>query len=147
MLQDHLKSGAAAFSTTKDGEADGAEPMEEALMDDDDEEDLVEVEEASTQGEIIPDAALTSLEEYSMTDRRLLEFLSHIFTHLPATNDNKFYSPIIRFLILESYRCNGDWLPSRRITEIISALTFCGRQVMFYVILKFIAEQGSRYLA
>ena len=147
MLQDHLKSGPAAFSTTKVGEADGADPMEEAFIDDDDdEEDLVEVEEASTQSEI-PVAALTSLDEYSMTDRRLLEFLSHIFTHLPATNDNKFYSPIICFLILESYQRNGDWLPSRRITEVISALTFCGRQVMFYLILKSIAEQGSCNLA
>ena len=146
MLQDHLKSGPAAFSMMKDGEADGAEPMEEAFMDDDDDEDLIEVEEASTHGEI-PAAALTSLDEYSMTDRRLLEFLSHIFTHLPATNNDKFYSPIIHFLILESYQRNGDWLPSRRITEVISALTFCGRQVMFYVVLKFIAEQGSRYVA
>ena len=96
MLQDHLKSSPAAFSTTKDGEANGAEPMEEALMDDDDEEDLVEVEDASTQGEIIPAAALISLEEYSMTDRRLLEFLSHIFTHLPASGKMEivFFAPM-----------------------------------------------------
>ena len=146
MLQDHLKSGPTAFLTRKVGEADSTEPTEEAFVDEEDEEVLVEVEDASIEGEI-PATALASLDEYSMMDKHLLEFLSHIFTHLPATDDNKFYSPIIRFLILESYQPNGDWLPSRRITEIISALTFCGRQVMFYMILKSIAEQGSRYLA
>lgn len=127
MLQDHLKSGPAAFLMTKVGEADGADPMEKPFMDDNkDEEDLIDVEEASTQGEILA-AALTSLDEYLMMDRHLLEFLSHVFTHLPATNDYKYYLPIIHFLILESYQRNGDWLPSQRITEVISTLKFCGR--------------------
>lgn len=62
--------------------------------------------------------------------RCLLDLLISLFTHLPSGPDDKFYSPIYRFLVLFSLKKNGEWLAGRRITQLFSALLFCGRQVM-----------------
>ena len=94
----------------------------------------------------IPPAVLSSLAEFSKTDMHILDFLSSIFTQLPVVDEGKFYSPIVQFIILEAYQHCGQWLPLRRITEIISVLTFIGWQVMFYQVLKAMSrEQESRF--
>jgi hypothetical protein len=62
--------------------------------------------------------------------RCVLDLLISLFTHLPKGPDDKFYSPIHRFLILHSLKKNGEWLAGRRITQLFAALLFCGREVM-----------------
>lgn len=62
--------------------------------------------------------------------RCILDLLVSLFTHLPSGTDDKFYSPIIRFLVLFSFKKNGQWLPGRRISQVFAALLFCGREVM-----------------
>lgn len=62
--------------------------------------------------------------------RHILTLLITLFTHLPSGGDDKFYSPIFRFLILYSLKKDGQWLAGRRITQLFSALLFCGREVM-----------------
>ena len=62
--------------------------------------------------------------------RCLLDLLISLFTHLPSGSDDKFYSPIVRFLIIYSLKRNGEWLAGRRITQLFAALLFCGREVM-----------------
>jgi hypothetical protein len=62
--------------------------------------------------------------------RCILDLLVSLFTHLPSGTDDKFYSPILRFLVLFSLKKNGQWLAGRRITQLFAALLFCGREVM-----------------
>jgi hypothetical protein len=62
--------------------------------------------------------------------RCVLDLLISLFTHLPSGSDDKFYSPILRFLILYSLKRNGEWLAGRRISQLFAALLFCGREVI-----------------
>jgi hypothetical protein len=61
---------------------------------------------------------------------RILQVLTSLYTHLPNGNDDKFYSPVLRFVVLFSLKKTGQWLPPRQITRVISVLLFCGRIVM-----------------
>jgi hypothetical protein len=76
----------------------------------------------------IPEA----IEEIEKTpvQARLLELLLSLYTHLPSGRDDKFWSPIIRFIVLYSIKKDGRWLPARQITQIFAALLFCGRLLM-----------------
>ena len=60
----------------------------------------------------------------------ILDILISLYTHLPSGRDDKFYSPILRFIVLFTLRKDGKFLPARQITQIISALLFTGRLVM-----------------
>jgi hypothetical protein len=62
--------------------------------------------------------------------RCILDLLISLFTHLPSSGDDKFYSPILRFLIIYSLRKNGEWLAGNRISQLFAALLFCGRETM-----------------
>jgi hypothetical protein len=62
--------------------------------------------------------------------RCILDLLISLFTHLPSGGDDKFYSPILRFLVIYSLRKNGQWLAGRRISQLFTALLFCGRETM-----------------
>ena len=61
---------------------------------------------------------------------RILDLLMALYMQLPVGGDNKFYSPILRFVILFSRKGNGQWVSPRRITHFIAILLFCGRLVM-----------------
>jgi hypothetical protein len=89
---------------------------------DEDYEDLEEDKQDSE--ELLPDFIHNPLQSC------ILNLLVTLFSHLPSGTDDKFYSPIIRFLVLYSFKRNGQWLSGRRITQLFSALLFCGRQVM-----------------
>jgi hypothetical protein len=60
----------------------------------------------------------------------ILDLLLLLYTHLPTGRDDKFWSPIMRFIVLFSRRENGKWLSTRQITQIFAALLFCGRLLM-----------------
>ena len=60
----------------------------------------------------------------------ILDLLISLFTHLPSGADDKFYTPIYRFVILFSLKKNGEWLAGGRITQLLAAVLFCGRQVV-----------------
>lgn len=59
-----------------------------------------------------------------------LDLLISLFTQLPRRGDDQFFSPLLRFVVLKSVQANGQWLPARRITQIIAILLFCGRLMM-----------------
>jgi hypothetical protein len=61
---------------------------------------------------------------------QILNLLVSLYTQLPNSNDDKFFSPILQFAILFSLQKNGQWLPPGRITHIFAVLLFCGREVM-----------------
>jgi hypothetical protein len=56
----------------------------------------------------------------------LLELLLSLFTHLPTGREDKFWSPILRFIVLYSIKKDGRWLDARQITQVFAALLFCG---------------------
>jgi hypothetical protein len=94
-------------------------------LDDLDDEEYENLEEDKQESEeVLPDFIPNSLQCC------ILKLLVALFSHLPSGKDDKFYSPIIRFLVLYSFKRNGQWLSGRRITQLFSALLFCGRQVM-----------------
>ena len=122
--------GVVKGSQTIDSEADIWSLLEDdidaaAEIDDSDDEtweDVAEEEPESTEvGSVIAKDSV---------QRHILELLVSLFTHLPSGTDDKFYSPIIRFLVLFSLKKNGQWLPGRRITQVFAALLFCGREIM-----------------
>jgi len=103
-------------------------------FDDDEIDDLDDEEYESLEGsmaesmETLPYIATTAIQ------RHILSLLVSLFTHLPLGGDDKFYSPIFRFLVLYSLKKDGQWLAGRRITQLFSALLFCGREVMMAVL-------------
>lgn len=116
----------------------GLEDKELDDFDDEEHEDLEEMEEGSTE-------VRQGLVENGM-QHCLLELLISLFTHLPSGSDDKFYSPIYRFLILFSLKKNGQWLAGRRITQLFAALLFCGREVMMALMHRELMQRSdSRY--
>ena len=76
----------------------------------------------------------------------ILELLISLYTHLPSGNDDKFYSPILRFTVLFSLKRSGQWLPPRQITRLLAVLLFCGREVIMSLMHRHIlAEPTLRY--
>ena len=75
--------------------------------------------------------------------RCVLDLLVSLFTHLPSGLDDKFYSPIFRFVTLFSLKKNGQWLAGRRITQVFAALLFCGRAVMMAVMRNELIQSSS----
>jgi hypothetical protein len=117
----------------------GPEGDEFAGSDDEECEDFSEEEEAECV------EARPCIVENS-TQRHILDLLVALFTHLPSGMDDKFYSPIHRFLVLSSLKGNGQWLPGRRVTQTFAALLFCGREVMMALMHKEITRSpGLRY--
>jgi hypothetical protein len=120
------------------------------LFDDDELEDLEDLEgedeilefeeDKSTETQASP----SNLVENSV-QRCILDLLISLFTHLPSGSDDKFYSPIHRFLVLFSLKANGQWLAGRRITQLFAALLFCGRQVVMVLMHHHVSERGLRY--
>jgi hypothetical protein len=120
------------------------------LFDDDELEDLEDLEAEDEILEFEEDkttetqASPSNLVENSV-QRCILDLLISLFTHLPSGSDDKFYSPIHRFLVLFSLKENGQWLAGRRITQLFAALLFCGRQVVMVLMHHHVIERGLRY--
>lgn len=110
-------------------DSDACTEFEDSELEDLDDEEYESLEESMAECmETLPDLVTTVLQ------RRILNLLVTLFTHLPSGGDDKFYSPIFRFLILYSLKKDGQWLAGRRITQLFSALLFCGREVMMAVL-------------
>jgi hypothetical protein len=106
-----------------DSDTDAA--LDDKEVDDSDDEALEDVPEEGLENTEV------RLEIYeNSAQRRILDLLVSLFTHMPLGTDDKFYSPIIRFLVLFSLTKDGQWLPGRRISQVFAALLFCGREVM-----------------
>jgi hypothetical protein len=108
----------------EDGFEDGFEDNEPEDLDEDEEGDdeglELEPEENQARESLVKNAV----------QRCVLDLLISLFTHLPSGLDDKFYTPIYRFLVLFSLRKDGQWHAGRRITQLFAALLFCGRQVI-----------------
>jgi hypothetical protein len=77
---------------------------------------------------------------------KLHALLFEIYRALP-TDDNRgqFYNVLMRFLLLSSLTPNGEWIPSRKITQHIAALLFGARLVMFSEIHRDVSNHGGTY--
>jgi hypothetical protein len=76
----------------------------------------------------------------------LLELLLSMYTQLPRGAEDKFWSPILRFIVLSSVKKNGRWLSSREITQTFAALLFCGRLLMMVLMYrKVLSNPQVRY--
>jgi hypothetical protein len=104
--------------------------------DSEDEDESCELEE----GEVTE--TQSNLVENSV-QRCVLDLLISLFTHLPSGSDDKFYSPIHRFLVLFSLKTKGQWLAGRRITQLFAALLFCGREVMMALMHRQVTESSD----
>jgi len=77
---------------------------------------------------------------------RILDLLIALYTHLPIGSDDKFFSPILRFLVLLSRKKTGQWALPRRITQFFAVLLFCGREVMMALMHReVLADRKIRY--
>lgn len=78
--------------------------------------------------------------------RCILDLLVSLFTHLPSGAEDKFYSPIYRFLVLFSLKKDGQWLSGGRISQVFAALLFCAREVVMAMMHhKLIENPALRY--
>jgi len=102
--------------------------FDDEMEDSDDEDEDTELENDEGM-EAQSGLARPSLVENAV-QRCVLDLLVSLFTHLPSGSDDKFYSPIHRFLVLFSLRKDGQWLAGRRITQLFAALLFCAREVI-----------------
>jgi hypothetical protein len=83
--------------------------------------DQLEDESAPDEGQSITETPVQAA---------ILGLLIALYTQLPSGREDKFFSPILRFVVLASLRSTGEWLPPRRITYLLAVLLFCGREVM-----------------
>ena len=91
------------------------------------------------------DATWSKVVENPIQDS-ILDLLTLLYTQLPTGNDDKYFSPLIRFVITFSVRRNGDWLPPRRITHLLAVLLFGGRGVMMTVMYRrLLQDPNMRY--
>ena len=103
--------------------------LDENELDDEDDEEYENLEEDEREIEdVLPNFLHNPLQ------RCILNLLVELFSHLPSGTDDKFYSPVIRFLVLYSCKPNGQWLSGCRITQLFAALLFCGRQIMMTIL-------------
>lgn len=116
---------------------------DEEMEDSDDEDEYSELENGEgTEAQL---SSLSSLVE-NPVQQCVLDLLISLFTHLSSGSDDKFYSPIHRFLVLFSLRKDGQWLAGRRITQLFAALLFCGREVIMALMHhKVMENSGLRY--
>ena len=115
-----------------------------AIFNDDDE--LEDLHDEEYEGlEVIEDELNEEQSSFSVNpvERCILDLLVSLFVHLPSGKDDKFYSPIYRFVILFSLNKNGQWLAGRRITQVFAALLFCGREVMMALMNNEIVQRPS----
>lgn len=95
-----------------------------------------------------PDSEIVDEISDTPVQARLLDLLLSLYTHLPSGKDNKFWSPILRFIVLYSMKKDGGWLPARQITQIFAALLFCGRLLMMVLMhRKVLSDPSLRYSA
>ncbi|KAF9490699.1 hypothetical protein BDN71DRAFT_1511033 [Pleurotus eryngii] len=88
--------------------------------------------------------SLRDLEYASDLHEKILETLIPLYCHLPGPGDTKFYSSILWLIILKSLKPNREWLPTRRITQLIAALLFTGRLVVMALMCRGLGVK-SRY--
>jgi hypothetical protein len=103
---------------------------------DDDLEDLVKEDDSGAK-----EVGLCIAE--NSVQQCIIDLLVSLFTHLPSGKDNKFYSPIFRFLVLFSYGPNGQWFSGRQISQVFAALLFCARELMWVLMYEKVAESPS----
>jgi hypothetical protein len=115
----------------------------EDLEDLEGEDESLELEDGKS-AETETQSGQSNLAENSV-QRCILDLLISLFTHLPSGSDDKFYSPIQRFLVLFSLKSNGQWLAGRRITQLFAALLFCGRQVIMALMHQYVIKGDLRY--
>lgn len=132
-LNDVLRGSSARGNESTDlgGEQDWYSCIEEDVLEESDEEECEDGEfyhgDEST-GESAPTTRQRIAD--SATQAGILELLVSLYTQLPTGEDDKFFSPILRFTVLASLRQSGQWLPPRRITHLLAILLFCGREVL-----------------
>jgi hypothetical protein len=102
------------------------------VSEDPDDDIYEEGESSATDDNLHAESGETSWHEIAENPIQagILDLLKSLYTQLPTGNDDKFFSPILRFAVLACLQKNGQWLPPRRITHVLAVLLFCGRLVM-----------------
>jgi hypothetical protein len=122
------------FHNLQHDEVEDTWPDQDLVMDPDDDilEDsntLLEDEDSFLAANAGESRSLTA----NAIQKSILQLLLSLYTHLPTQHDGKFYSPILRFIVLMSLKKDGTWLLSRQITQIMSVLLFTGRLLMMVI--------------
>jgi hypothetical protein len=143
LISDHLKQQPQLGHDEELQEAD-LEPADDYEDDEDADED------SSLGHDILEQEVSSELSGASVAqntvEQLILNLLIALYTHLPSKDDSSLYSPLLRFIILSSYRRTGEWLQPGRITRLFSVILFCGRQVMYAIMQRCVVESsGVRY--
>jgi hypothetical protein len=152
MASDNVPDAPVAAPWDGDTVAHNPEPEEDeeeedqAVDDDDDDsalDPLAENLHLLFQEQVRVDAAPSSTERIPAPKRTFLcpivqPALTRLFislaTHLPSTaEDGKWFNLFLPFLVLASIREKGEFIPSGQITQIIAAILFLLRLVMFNI--------------
>ena len=130
LRRSHSRTGVDAELHDPTDEQDWYSCVQVAGQDEHEDSDIDEYEDDGASHKDEP----TAMAHHKITDNSLqsciLDLLVSLYTQLPTGNDDKFFSPILRFAVLASLQSSGKWLEPRRITHILAVLLFCGREVM-----------------
>ncbi len=110
LQEEACRSLKEALAGPSSGSEDGACIFQDAdvelddnELDDEDDEEYENLEEDKQESEeVLP------IFVHNPVQRCILNLLVKLFSHLPSGTDDKFYSPVIRFLVLYSHKQNGQ---------------------------------------
>lgn len=139
LISDHFKQQPKLCCNVEPQEAD-LEPADNFEDYEDDEDDSLGDNKLEQEVPLVLSGASVTQET---AEQLLLNLLIALYTHLPSKDDSSLSSPLLRFIILSSYRRTGEWLQPRRITQFFSIILFCGRQVMYAIMQRCVVEGGG----
>jgi hypothetical protein len=151
MTDDHLARVSSAYyhgSSVAELDADVVDDDEEDDDDDDDDDDErgkgsdeidpIPLSDGLPLAPLIPVEGLISspMSQYwcPRIQQLLSQLLGTLFTQIPQGQDDKWFSPLLRFVVYSSRYKDGTYRPSGQLTQIIAAITFTGRIYFFSVI-------------
>jgi hypothetical protein len=138
LIANHLRQQPKSGHDHEPQEAD-LEPVD----DDDDEDNEDDAFDDNKLEQEVPSELSSASVAQNAAEELVLNLLITLYTHLPSKDDSSLYSPLLRFIILSSYRRTGEWLQPRRITQLFSVVLFCGRQIMYAIMQRCVVEGGG----
>jgi hypothetical protein len=116
---------------------------DDAIHDDSDPLDDDSPVEPHAPADPVPTSAVQDPIKENEIQSAIFNLTCSLFTQKQGPNEDKFYSPVIRYLILSSVRSGAAWIKASQIRQTQSALLCAGRLTVFYRLFAYAQEKNE----